>query len=85
MIIPGVNNKMLAIKAPTLTFLAGSPAAGLVLWQSLTFPPKTVAQEVKLATNTIAVSFKMLFFVFFVFCFSTLMAFRIRLVFFSGL
>jgi hypothetical protein len=46
---PGVKNKIFAIKAPTLTFLAGSPTAGFVLWQSLTFPPKTVAQELKLA------------------------------------
>lgn len=40
-------HRMSAISGTGLTFLWVSPGAGFVLWQVVTFPPKTVAQELK--------------------------------------
>ena len=54
---------MSAIKAPALTDLEGSPAAGFVLWHSLTLPPNTVAQELSKidANNNAKIPLTMLF------------------------
>jgi len=59
----GVNNKISAIKAPTLTLRLGSPAAGFFLWQSSTLPPKIVAHpevqsivEIKRNTSNVEVN-----------------------------
>lgn len=53
-----------AINATALIGRADCPAAGFVLWHSLTCPPKTVAQELKvIAIKTTAVILLIVFFI----------------------